>query len=102
MEGTIVHMIDTTLILSVDTDDADEAMRHAKAVADGIGQEGENISALGIVHNNGDGAYVGSSVDGMIAVVFTVEEAKALHNHTEGSTLVAAQDKLRIAMEGDE
>lgn len=98
MKGTIALMIDTTLILSVDTDDPDEAMRHAKAVADGVGQEGENISALGVVHKDDKGAYVGSSVDGMVAVVFTQEEAQALHNHTEGAVLVVAQDKLREAM----
>lgn len=89
------------LILTINTDDADEAVREAEAVAEDI-SDVVSVSVLGPVNNNG-GSYVGTSVDGIVAVALTREEADALHNHTEGEVLVNAQDKLREAMDqGDE
>jgi hypothetical protein len=49
----VVGMKNVAMIVTIDTDSDEEAMREAEALAEGIGQEGENISALGVVYDNG-------------------------------------------------
>lgn len=90
------------LILSTDNSDAEASMQHAEEVAEGL--TGENVSVLGPIEDNGENAWIGSSVPGVtpVAVVLTEDEAKALHNRVEGDDLVSAQDKLREALNAAE
>ena len=64
--------MDIALIYTPTAEDADEALRAANDLAEGLGSEGENISVLGPVESDGK-SWVGST-----ATIETVEELQAV------------------------
>jgi hypothetical protein len=52
------HRYDVALLISIDAPTYDDALRYADMVAEGIGQEGENVSAVQDYDYDNDGQRV--------------------------------------------